>query len=121
MNRYLIPLRDEEVDGLARIRKRLGLASQELAQLVTAANPRLAGRAAVADKIRRKQLIEAPPVPLVDGLDERLDDGLIVLSGHGLPPAPYQTPAGWNTENGTVAGFNSYQHGIKIAGVQPPW
>ena len=84
MNRYHVSLGDEKVNGLMRVRKRADLASQEVAQLVTAANLRLAKGAAAANKVGREQLIEAPPVLLIDGFNKRSDDCLVVLGGHGV-------------------------------------
>jgi hypothetical protein len=41
----------------------------------------------VCRKVRREQLIEARPVSLIDGLDERFDNCLIVLRSHGCANA----------------------------------
>ena len=68
VNRHHVPFGDEEVDGLAGVGKRAGLASQEVAQLIAASNRRLAGRAAVPHKVRRDQFIEPLPVLPVEGV-----------------------------------------------------
>src|SRR5262245_15027433 len=80
MNRYLVALGNKKVDGLVPVRKRISLTGQKVPQLVATANPRLTKGAAVANKIRRNQLIEAPPVLSVTCLDERSDDYLLCFS-----------------------------------------
>jgi hypothetical protein len=79
-NRHRVPVGDEEVNGLVRVRKRAGLPNQEVAQLFTAANLGLAKCAAVANKIRRNQRLEALPVLPVDCLDKLSNDGLVVFN-----------------------------------------
>jgi hypothetical protein len=82
MHRHLVFFGHQKVNGFAGVRKRAGLARQKVSELITAANPGLARRGAVSDKIRREQLINAPPVPLVDGFDVGSYESLVLFRDH---------------------------------------
>src|SRR5262245_58992180 len=82
MNGHHVSLGDEKVNGLVSIGKRGCLARQEVAQLLAAANLRLAEGAAVANEVRRELLLQPPPILPVNGLDELSDHCLVVFASH---------------------------------------
>jgi hypothetical protein len=68
-------------DNFPRIWKRFQLALQVLPRFVETANIRYTKRAAVACKVRRDQLIQSLPIPLIDCLDKG-PNGIFVLLHH---------------------------------------
>src|SRR5262245_19116385 len=92
MHRHQISLSDEQLNGLVRVREYTSFTSQKIAELLTAANLRLTKGAAVANEVRRDQLIQLWPRLSIHGLDERSDNFLIEFTRH--------TREGWTLRPG---------------------
>jgi hypothetical protein len=82
MNNHLVVFGDEEINGLARVRERDVFGRQVLPQLIASANDGLTEGAAMADKLRRQQLIKSQPVLSVDGIDKGTNECFVLFNGH---------------------------------------
>ncbi len=83
MDRDLVSLGNQKVDGFPGIREGLNLSNQIIPEAITIGNVRLAESGAVPNKFRRNQLVKALPVLVIHRLNKLPHHLLVGLCCHG--------------------------------------